>query len=67
MHNNLILKIPRVVNKYEEYKKLTSSIGELKELINDPEMGEMAQLELEENSRKLNNLKIKLKSLGESL
>lgn len=41
------------VEKYEEYKKITGEIEELKELINDPEMGEMASLELEEKQARL--------------
>ena len=55
--------LEETVNKYEEYKKLTSSIGELKELINDPEMGEMAQLELEENSKRIVELEKEIEIL----
>ena len=55
--------LEETVNKYEEYKKLTSSIGELKELINDPEMGEMAQLELEENSKRIAELEKEIEIL----
>ncbi len=35
-------------NKYSEYKKNSSNLEEAKQLVNDPEMGEMAQLEIEE-------------------
>ena len=35
-------------NKYSEYKKNASNLEEAKQLVNDPEMGEMAQLEIEE-------------------
>lgn len=55
--------LEETVNKYEEYKKLTNSIGELKELINDPEMGEMAQLELEENSKRIAELEKEIEIL----
>lgn len=41
------------VEKYQEYKTITSEIEELKELINDPEMGEMASLELAEKQERL--------------
>ena len=35
-------------NKYKEYKTVVSNIEEAEQLLNDPEMGEMASLELEE-------------------
>ena len=38
--------------KYKEYKNLESNIKEAQELIDDPEMGEMAKLEIEEASAK---------------
>ena len=44
------------VEKYHEYKKITSEIEELKGLINDPDMGEMASLELEEKQARLPEL-----------
>ena len=34
--------------KYNEYKKVANNIEEAKQLVEDPEMGEMAKLELEE-------------------
>jgi peptide chain release factor 1 len=39
-------------NKYNEYKKTISNLEEAKQLVNDPEMGEMAALEIEELSAK---------------
>ena len=36
--------------KYKEYQKVINNIEEAKMLVNDPEMGEMAKLELEEAS-----------------
>ena len=41
------------VEKYQEYKTITNEIEELKDLINDPEMGEMASLELAEKQERL--------------
>ena len=41
------------VLKYDEYKKCEKNIIEAKEMINDPEIGEMASLELEEMNNKL--------------
>lgn len=38
--------------KYKEYKNIISNIEEAKMLVNDPEMGEMAQLELVEAEEK---------------
>lgn len=48
--------LEETINKYNEYKKLTEEIEGLKELAKDPEMGEMASLELEENQAKLESL-----------
>ena len=42
--------------KYKEYQKVESNIKEAKELLNDPEMGEMAALELEEGQAKKEKL-----------
>ena len=46
--------IEKIVERYREYKKLQSSIEELKELSkdSDPEIREMAELELEENKNR---------------
>lgn len=48
--------LEETIVKYNEYKKLTEEIEGLKELAKDPEMGEMASLELEENNKKLETL-----------
>ncbi len=50
-------------NKYQEYKKVISNIEEAKELINDPEMGEIASQELEELSAKKEELTKELEFL----
>ena len=52
-----------IVNKYHEYTKCMDDIQELKSLVNDPEMGEMASLELEINQSKLVSLEDELKIL----
>ena len=49
--------------KYKEYQKVESNIKEAKELLNDPEMGEMAQLELEESQAKKEKLTSELEIL----
>ena len=41
---------------YQEYKKITSDIDAAKEMVKDPELGEFAKEELEENQNKLNKL-----------
>ncbi len=41
---------------YQEYKKITNNIEEAKEMLKDPELGEMAREELEENNKKLEEL-----------
>ena len=41
---------------YQEYKKITKDIEEAKEMIKDPELGEFAKEELEENQNKLEKL-----------
>lgn len=55
--------LEEIVNKYHEYTKCNQDIQELKSLVNDPEMGEMASLELESNQRKLVDLENELKVL----
>ena len=50
-------------NKYKEYKKVISNIEEAKQLLNDPEMGEMASLELEESSARKEELEHELEIL----
>ena len=41
---------------YQEYKKVTTNIEEAKEMIKDPELGEMAREELEINNKRLEEL-----------
>ena len=41
---------------YQEYKKLQNSIDDAKEMIKDPELGEMAREELEESTKKIEEL-----------
>ena len=41
---------------YQEYKKINSDIEAAKEMVKDPELGEFAKEELEENQNKLNKL-----------
>ena len=49
--------------KYKEYQKVINNIEEAQMLINDPEMGEMAKLELEEASSKKETLLSELEIL----
>lgn len=55
--------LEETINKYNEYKKLTEEIDGLKELSKDPEMGEMASLELEENQAKLESIQKEIEIL----
>ena len=55
--------IEETVKKYDEYVKCESEIKDLKIMINDPEMGEMAQLELEEKQALLETLKSEIEIL----
>ena len=57
--------IEKIVERYREYKKLQSSIEELKELSkdSDPEIREMAELELEENKARSASIIDELKIL----
>ena len=48
--------LEETVEKYEIYKNLNKEIDDLKSLVNDPEMHEIASLELEEKQVELNNL-----------
>ena len=41
-----------IVEKYREYKKVKNSLEEAKEMLNDPELKELAGLELEEAKEK---------------
>jgi len=44
------------VKKYEELKSTEEEIDGLKQMINDPEMGDLAKIELEENEKKKQEL-----------
>lgn len=52
-----------VVNKYNEYKQVLESINDAKALVNDPELGDLAKIELEENNEKLTSLTHELEIL----
>lgn len=45
--------LKEIVEKYEDYKKVKQNVEEAKSLLSDPEMKEMAELELQENSEKV--------------
>ncbi len=49
--------------KYQEYKTVMEEIESLKELIHDPEMGEMATMELEENQTRKSEIESALEIL----
>ena len=55
--------IEETVKKYDEYVKCESEIQDLKTMVNDPEMGEMAQLELEEKQVRIETLKSEIEIL----
>ena len=55
--------IQELVEKYREYKKTTQAIEELKEMLNDKEMHDLAQMELDENREKLPKIEEELKLL----
>lgn len=55
--------LEETVIKYNEYKHVSEEINSLKELVHDPEMGEMASLELDENNQKLEQLTKELEIL----
>ena len=55
--------IQEFVEKYREYKKTTQAIEELKEMLNDKEMHDLAQMELDENKEKLPKIEEELKFL----
>ena len=52
-----------VVLKYREYKNANKAIEDAKELLKDPEMKELAELEIEENKEKLPKLEEEIKIL----
>ena len=56
-------RLEPTISKYNEYKNLKEEIEGLKDMVNDPEMGEMARLELEENQSKLATVEDELQVL----
>ena len=55
--------ITDVVAKYREYKKVNKAIEDAKEMLNDPELKELAEMELLENKEKLPKIEEELKIL----
>jgi peptide chain release factor 1 len=55
--------IEDVVLKYNEYKKLEQEINDLKQLVNDPEMHDLASSEIDEKHLELENLKHEIEIL----
>ncbi len=55
--------LEETVNKYKQYKDTLNEIEGLKEMLSDPEMGEMAALELEEDKAKIETLNHELEIL----
>ena len=56
-------EIEPVVLKYKEYKKANQTIEDAKEMLKDPEMKELAEIEIEENKEKLPKLEEEIKIL----
>lgn len=56
-------EIEPVVLKYREYKKAVQAIEDAKEMLNDPEMKELAEVELLENKEKLPKIEEEIKIL----
>lgn len=52
-----------IVEKYQEYKKVKQDLEESKELVKDPEMGELAEEEMKEAKEKLPKIEEELKLL----
>ena len=52
-----------IVAKYREYKKVMQNIEDAKTMLDDPEMKELAELEIEENKEKLPKIEEELKIL----
>ena len=55
--------IEPIVLKYREYKKVKNSLEEAKEMLNDPELKELAEMEMLEAKEKLPKLEEELKLL----
>ncbi len=56
-------RLEPTITKYNEYKSLKEEIEGLKDMVNDPEMGEMARLELEESQSRLATVEDELQVL----
>lgn len=56
-------EIQEIVEKYREYKKVKQQLEEAKQMLDDPELKELAQIELEEAKEKLPKLEEELKFL----
>lgn len=55
--------IEEIVQKYREYKKIKNSIEDLKEMLNDKEMHDLAKVELDEAQENLPKIEEELKLL----
>ncbi len=55
--------IEELVMKYRDYKKIVKAIEDLKEMLNDKEMHDLAQMELDENREMLPKIEEELKLL----
>ena len=56
-------EIEPIVEKYREYKKVKQAIEDAKEMLEDPEMTELAEMELLDNKEKLPKIEEELKIL----
>lgn len=56
-------EIEPIVEKYREYKKVKQAIEDAKEMLEDPEMKELAEMELLDNKEKLPKIEEELKIL----
>ena len=56
-------RLEPTIEKYNEYKELTDEIAGLKDLVNDPEMGEIARGELEEAQEAIKKVEDELQIL----
>ena len=55
--------LKEIVEKYDEYLKCETDLEEAKSLVNDPELKEMAEIEIEENTSKIESLEKELEIL----
>lgn len=56
-------EIEPIVQKYREYKKAKQAMEEAKEMLNDPELKELAEIEMLENKEKIPTLEEEIKIL----